>query len=66
MKTNYRNFTIEKTNNGFLCEFINCFACRTQEQVERAIDRYLDGDKKARNQGPEYVSGPGGRLTLPR
>ena len=45
MKTKYRNFTIEQTQNGFLCEFINCFACRTQSQVEAAIDRYIDGDK---------------------
>lgn len=41
----YRNFTIGKTPHGFFCEQINCWACDTQAQVERAIDRYIDGDK---------------------
>lgn len=43
MKTTYREYTIEKTSNGFCCEFINCFACRTRQQVEEAIDRYALG-----------------------
>lgn len=59
----YRNFTIGKTPHGFFCEQINCWACDTAQQVERAIDRYIDGDKDPQCRAPKQ-SRIGGCVSL--
>lgn len=46
IKINYRGFTVEQTKNGWCCEFTNTFACRTQADVEKAINKYIAGQEQ--------------------